>query len=124
MPIPNFRYYAPAVSGVVMREGLPVQQAKVHVAGNYVQETRSVVTASDGRFSTEAIRKLLLTASLIGDPLYSYSVEIVVGDKVYAGYSEASVGYAPKSAQLKCDLSRLIRVGSREVYCSLEGQGE
>jgi hypothetical protein len=118
VPFPNYRYYAPAISGVVTQDGAPVGMAEVRVSGQFTEEVRSATTDRDGRFATEPVRKLLFTATLIGDPLYAYSVQITVGGKQYTGYAEASVGYAPSKFQLKCDLSRPIKLGSRQLYCS------
>ena len=118
VPFPNYRYYAPAVSGVVLQDGVPVDKAEVHVSAQFAEEVQFNATGQDGRFATAAIRKLLLTASLIGDPLYAYSVRITVGGQQYLGYSEASVGYAPSKLELKCDLSRPFQLGSMQLYCS------
>ncbi len=117
VPIPNFRYYAPGVSGVITDDGKPVVNAQVRVSGPFASESSSASTGDTGRFATVPIRKLLLAASLIGDPLYAYAVDVTVGDKQYAGYAEAGVGYAPKAVEVRCDLSRTIRRGSRLFRC-------
>jgi hypothetical protein len=88
------------------------------VSGQFAGEVQLSVTGPDGRFATESIRKLLLTASLMGDPLYAYSVQITVAGKTYDGYSQADVGYAPDKLQLKCDLSQPLKLGGKQVYCT------
>jgi len=123
VPFPNYRYYAPAVSGVVLQDDLPVDKAEVHVFGQFAEEVQFNATGQDGHFATMPIRKLLLTASLIGDPLYAYTVQITVGGQQYLGYSEASVGYAPSTLELKCDLSRPFQLGRRQLHCSPTNAG-
>ncbi len=117
VPFPNYRYYAPAVSGVILQDGVPVDKAQIHVSGQFAEEVQFNATGQDGRFATEPIRRRFLTAWLIGDPLYAYFVRITVGGKQYLGYSKASVGYAPSKLALKCDLSRPIQLDSKHIYC-------
>jgi hypothetical protein len=118
VPFPNFRYYAPAVSGVALRDGVPVERAEIRVTGQFAKTAQTGTTDKYGRFVLQPIRSLLLTSSLMGDPLYSYTVQIVADGKVYDGYSEASVGYAPKTLELTCNLSRSIQFGRKQFFCS------
>jgi len=118
VPFPNFRYYAPAVSGVITKDGFPVENAQVRVSAQFAGEGKVAATGPNGRFAAKSIRTFLLTASLIGDPLYAYSVQVTVAGKIYEGYSEAGVGYAPEKLEVSCELSRPRRLGSKQVYCA------
>ena len=121
VPVPNVRYYAPAVTGKVMANGLAVRNAEVIVTSQFAEEVRKVATDSEGHFSTEAIKKLFFTATLIGDPLYGYTITIVVADQKYEGLSEAYVGHPPKQLDIQCDLSTPIQLHSRKRYCNITG---
>ncbi|WP_430699151.1 DUF6795 domain-containing protein [Rubrivivax gelatinosus] len=123
VPFPNVRYYAPAISGVVTQDGNPVVSAEVRVTGQFSNNVHIVASDQAGRFASEPIRKMLLTASLMGDPLYGYAIEIVHGGKVYAGYSESSVGYAPKELKLSCELAKPIQRGNAKFHCTRQETG-
>jgi len=118
VPFPNVHYFAPAVSGVVMADGAPVSGARVSVGALFSSEHQVAVTDSQGHFSTAPIRKLELTAMLIGDPLYGFSIDFIKGERIYGGYSENSIGYAPNSIELVCDLERPLVRGARTSFCT------
>ena len=117
VPFPNLRYYAPAVSGIVMQDGKPAAGVEIRVSAHFANEVRAAIAASDGRFNTDSIRKLL-TATLVGDPLYGYTVEIRNACNVYSGFVDFSVGHAPSAIQLNCDLSRPVGRVGHQVYCT------
>ena len=121
VPIPNLHYFAPAVSGVVMRGDVPVAGAEVFVSGAFSKEVRVGSTDREGRFSTESIRELRLTAFILGDPLYGYTVKIVDGGETYDGFAWMAVGDGPKEVKMVCDLSRPIQVGSAHRLCRWDG---
>jgi hypothetical protein len=118
VPLPNFRYYAPAVSGVLTDGGRPIVNAAVDVSGAFGAKGFSTTTSDAGRFTTDPVRKLLFTAAHIGDPLYAYSVNFMVDGRQYTGYSEAGVGYAPKTIEISCDLSRPTKRDGHQFYCA------
>ncbi len=118
VPFPNMRYYAPTISGVVMQDGKPAGGAEIRVSAHVSSEVRAAIAGPDGRFNTESIRKLQLTATLIGDPLYGYTVEIRSAGNVYSGFVDFSVGYAPSAIRLNCDLSRPVGRVGHQVYCT------
>jgi len=89
VPIPNVRYYAPAVTGVVTQAGIPVENAEVVVSSGFAGEATKGTTLPNGHFAAEPIRKFFFTALAIGDPLYGYSVQIRVAGKTYDGYSHS-----------------------------------
>jgi hypothetical protein len=114
-PIPNVYRYAPAVSGSIIKDGIPVAGVQVHVSSPYVAKGKAAISGSDGRFATESIRKFHFIKGLLGDPSLRYSVKIMFDGETYEGYSEQRLGYAPKTLELKCDLS----VGKRaSILCT------
>ena len=121
MPWPHYRYYAPAVEGVVMSNGQPVSNADVKVVAQFSEEQRAAVTDSNGRFHTKPIKELQFFASLLGDPLFGYKVSIAHAAQQYEGFGEAHVGYPPKELQVTCDLSRAVRKQKTEQYCERAG---
>lgn len=118
VPFPNLHYFAPAVAGIVLRDGQPVAGAQIRVASTFSSTTRVGSTQPSGRFSVEPIRELRLTATLVGDPLYGFEVEIVVDGERYAGYSEYGTGYASPALQLSCDLTSRIKRLDKVVHCT------
>jgi hypothetical protein len=118
LPIPNIHYFAPEVSGVVIQDGHPAEGAEVRVAGQFSSDAQSGSASRDGRFSVKPIREFRFTALLVGDPLYSYTVQLVVGGKRYDGYQGFGMGDAPRALSLVCDLSHPIALGNKQVYCA------
>ena len=123
MPFPHLHYRAPAVAGVITEHGKPAAGASVRVSGQFSAEVSAAVSDQEGRFVTKPIREVLLTASLLGDPMYGYTVSIIMGGKEYVGYSDAYVGYAPKEIQLVCDLGKPLDRGGIKVHCTAQGDG-
>lgn len=122
VPLPNFHYFAPAVSGIVLRDGQPVAGAQVRGASTFSSTTMVGSTQPSGRFAVDAIRELRLAATLVGDPLYGFEVEIVVDGERYAGYSEFGTGYAIAALQLSCDFRSRIKRLDKVVHCTQASQ--
>jgi len=57
-------------------------------------------------------------ASLLGDPLYGYTVTITNAENQYEGFGEGYVGYAPEQLTVVCDLSKPIQLRSKKRYCA------
>lgn len=119
VPIPNYYYYAPAISGVVTADGQPVQNVEVKVSARFSEEIQTATTDQAGRFETKPIKQLLLTMTLIGDPLYGYGLDVMTAGQKYEGYVESYVGYAPKQLQVVCELSKPIQTRNRQSYCAV-----
>jgi hypothetical protein len=118
VPFPNYHYFAPAISGVVTRDGAPVEGARVNVWGAFATRSQVVVTGADGRFSAEPIRELRFAAWIVGDPLYAYSVEITAANEKYPGYSMSAVGNPSAAIELACDLAHTRQLqGGRQMHC-------
>lgn len=117
VPFPNVHRFAPAISGVVLRDGRPVPSAVVKVSAQFSREVRTVTTDQDGRFSTEAIRELRWTAILLGDPLFGYTVQIGADGHDVAGYQFQGIGSAPSDLRLSCDLAKPVRVVGALGFC-------
>lgn len=118
VPLPNVRYDAPAISGVVTRDGIPVPGAAVAVSAQFAEEAVAGATDAAGRFTVQPIRRLHLTATLIGDPLYAYSMVITVGERRYVGYFESGVGHVPRQLSLRCELSQPQPTPAEPRYCT------
>ena len=118
VPFPNIHYFAPAVAGIVTRDGQPVAGAQVRVASKFSASIQVGATQPSGRFSVDPIRELRLTATLVGEPLYGFEVEIVADGARYAGYAEFGMGDARSELQLSCDLGHPIEQRNNVVYCT------
>ncbi|RYY97172.1 MAG: carboxypeptidase regulatory-like domain-containing protein [Comamonadaceae bacterium] len=117
VPVPQYRYDAPAVSGVIVDNGVPVAGAEVRIASQFAEDVRRATTAADGRFAAEPIRRLVLTRALFGDPVTAYAVDIAVGTRRYDGYADSRVGPGPRVLHLACDLSRPAPGGAARAHC-------
>lgn len=118
VPFPNEHSFAPAVSGVVMRDGSPVAGATVSVSAQFSHQIRIATTDHDGRFATEAIREWRMTALLYGDPLFGYTVQISANGTNYAGYSLLGMGTAPLAVRLNCDVAKPVILARTQIYCN------
>ncbi len=118
MPWPHFHYHAPASEGVVTSYGVPVQNAEINVSAKFSEEQEKGITDSNGRFSTKPIREFMFFASLLGDPLYCYTVTITYAANQYEGFGEGHVGYAPEQLMVVCELSKPIQLRSKTRYCT------
>jgi hypothetical protein len=118
MPWPHFHYRAPAVEGIVTNNGIPVKNAEINVSAEFSEEQRKSVTDSNGRFSTKPIREFMFFASLLGDPLYGYTITITNVENQYDGLEEGHVGYAPDQLTVVCDLSKSIQLRSKKHHCA------
>jgi len=118
VPFPNQHLFAPAVSGVVMRDGKPLSGAEISVSAQFARDVRVATTDREGRFTTEAIREWRMTAMLIGDPLFGYTVQIGADGTTYRGYSLVGMGSAPSDVRLKCDVAKPVLLARTQVYCS------
>lgn len=107
-PIPHFHYHAPALSGVVVSNGVPVHKAEVRVKGADSKEVQVATTGPDGRFKTPPIRSFQLIAHLAGDPIYVYEIEIVVGDLRQLAYRVQGLGSVPNEREVRCDLLQTV----------------
>ena len=81
VPFPHLHYRAPAVAGVITEYGKTAAGASVCVSGQFSAAVSAAVSDQEGRFVTKPIREVLLTASLLGDPMYGYTVSIIMGGK-------------------------------------------
>lgn len=117
MPWPHSHYRAPAVEGVIMNNGAPVQDAEIRVSAQFSDEQQKGITDSNGRFKTKPIREFMFFASLLGDPLYGYSVTITQAESTYEGFGEADVGYASRELNVACDLSKPTQQRNNKKYC-------
>lgn len=118
VPFPSTRYYAPEVTGRVVRNGAPVANAEIRLTATFIDRVAISMTDSDGRFKLGPLSKVLLTRSLLGDPLYAYTLAINVAGKSYRGLSDGAVGYAPPELRVSCNLSEPIGQGQSLGYCS------
>lgn len=117
MPIPDRRRFAPEVAGVVVRAGVPVADAEVTLSSAFAKPETSRTDAS-GRFRLGPLTRLFLTRSVLGDPLYKYSLAIkVAGEAELLGYLDSGIGDAPAALQAACDLNRPALRRKTTTYC-------
>ena len=121
MPWPHFHYRAPAIEGVVTDNGVPVPNADISVSAQFSDEQQRAVTDTKGHFNTKPIREFMFFASLLGDPLFGYSVQINRAAHQYEGFGEAYVGYAPTQLKVACDLSKPNQLRNKKQYCLSQG---
>jgi hypothetical protein len=120
LPIPRFDYYAPAISGVITRNEVPIENAQIQVSTKYGDlESKITTTRPDGHFSTESIRKFSPVTVVLGDFSSVYSLQIIVDGKIYNGYLGAMSNGSSKELKLRCELSHPsdLKHFSEQVYC-------
>lgn len=118
VPYPNRRYFAPEVSGVVLRDGAPAAGAEVVLTTRFSKSAATARTDADGRFKLGPLSELQFTKTLLGDPLYIYALTIkVAGGAEYRGLEGRGMGYPPRELAVTCDLSRPLGQGQALSYC-------
>lgn len=121
VPFPHEHCYAPALDGVLTKGGQPVSNAKIRVTAEFSDKHEEATTDDQGAFHTGAIQGFEFWASLIGDPLFGYTVSITEAGHNYPGLTDISVGYAPEKVTLVCELSKPVQLRNRSQYCSVRG---
>lgn len=126
VPGPEHYQRVPAVSGVVLRQGAPIDRAVVWVRPDLdecdAQPTDGVVTGPSGEFALQGLRDFRLGVVVTGgDPGYAYSLCVhPPGEQPLRMMFGGGIGYeAPLSASpLHCDLARTPKT----EICQSEGQ--
>jgi len=117
-PIPNRRTFAPAVAGTVVRGGVPVANAEVLLTTRFSDAAATVRTDADGRFRLGPLSEMRVMKTLLGDPLYEYTLKIrVAGEEEHLGLAGHGMGNASKELTVTCDLSKPIGQGKSLRYC-------
>jgi hypothetical protein len=125
VPIPNRHYFAPEVSGVIVRNNVPAANAEVRLASKFSETAATVRTDVDGKFKLGPLTEMRFTRTVLGDPLYEFILSIkVTGEEEYRGLAVHGVGYAPEQLQVTCDLDKPIRQGKSLGYCSRDVSNE
>jgi hypothetical protein len=119
VPFPNRHYFAPEVSGTVIRNNAPAADAEVRLTSRFSEAAATTRTDAYGRFKLGPLSEMRFTRTVLGDPLYEYVLSInVAGDEEYRGLAEHGVGYAPEELPVICDLGKPIGQGKSLKYCS------
>lgn len=119
LPMPHYESYSPTISGIVTQNGIPVENAQISISSRSIEDTQTTITDSTGHFLLIPIKEFSIFAILIGDPIYDYSMQIIVDNKKYEAYSDGGTGGPPNTLQLNCDLSHPINYSkSQQIYCS------
>lgn len=100
-----------------MRDGSPVEGAKLTLSADFTGENEITYSDKDGKFDLSAIREFRFTALLIGDPLYRYQVQIEYEGATYLGFGQASIGNPNELVTLSCDLNKPTKWMAETVYC-------
>jgi hypothetical protein len=106
-PIPHYAIVSPAVTGMVHRNGKPVENALVyleHPMGENCAFTSDVVTRTDseGQFYFAVRKEFRLIVFM--DPTQNWQVCIVDGDKRYQGWYKSGLGGPPPEVYLDCNV--------------------
>ncbi|MBI5883843.1 MAG: carboxypeptidase regulatory-like domain-containing protein [Elusimicrobia bacterium] len=125
VPIPNRRHHAPQVTGTVVRDNAPVAGAEVLLVTPFTRSSATATSDAGGNFKLGPISELRLTRSVLGDPLFKYSLTIkAAGGEEYLGLEEHGIGNAPEGVRVACDLGKPQGMrhtsDQRLRYCSQE----
>lgn len=123
-PVPRDR--APEISGVLLKDGAPIENAQIELvassplkdASSKPSETpRRAVTKTDanGRFKVGPLRGVKMF-HMFGDELLQVYLAIRVGHEDFIGLSDSGVGYSA-TWDVVCDLSKPKKVGNLVTYC-------
>ena len=123
---PVSRDRAPEISGVLLKGGVPVENAQIELvassplkdASSQPAETpRRAVTRTDanGRFKVGPLRGVKMV-HLIGDEMLQVHLAIRVGHEDFVGLSDSGTGYSA-TWDVVCDLSKPKKVGNLVTYC-------
>lgn len=111
IPWPHVNQIAPAVTGVVVKNGQPVQGALVYWHPRYPPNADAcsasevaTKTNEEGRFQLREERDFEMFV-MMGDPIMSWTICIELEGVMYTGWREFSMGYAPVKVSITCDLS-------------------
>ncbi len=109
LPFPHKVQEFPAVEGRVTESGVAVTGAKIFATGhpegpNCAGTEHLATTAENGAFALEPDQDLRLFIT-IGDPLSIWTVCIEHAGKLYGGWANFSIGHAPESVRMACDLA-------------------
>ena len=124
-PMPHTDYLFPAIRGQVLRSGVPVAGAEIFATARPLDEVcggakRVGTTDEEGRFSVEP-EKDFQFFMVIGDPLSSWTLCIEHAGMRYVGWADRSVGFAPESIRMECDLDDPVaEQNDGEGLCSWE----
>lgn len=118
VPIPNMRYFAPEVSGQVLRNGVPVEGAEISLNASFADALSTTKTDAGGRFKVGPLKQLFLMATLIGDPLFAYGLKLKINSVEYEGFSYGAVGNPTDPVYVICNMDQPRKQGSLVSYCS------
>jgi len=99
---------------------VPVAGAAVQLSAHGSATTQTAVTDEKGRFTAGPFVEWHLFYSLLGDPLYAFSINIATQGRDYNGYKGGGVGYAPREIELLCDLAHPTGPAMYQVFCDLK----
>ncbi|MBI5595299.1 MAG: hypothetical protein HY928_04335 [Elusimicrobia bacterium] len=118
VPFPNRRLCAPEVSGTLVRAGVPVSGAEVLLSAVFTEDTAAVLSDGAGKFKLGPLSKLHLTKSVLGDPLYRFSLRVKVpGGGESLAFEGSALGAPPGPLVLYCDLERVGVRSGRPGFC-------
>jgi hypothetical protein len=102
--LPAAHLYAPEVSGVLLRDGRPVPEARVRLAAQSTPLVQGAITDDRGRFTVGPLTDYRFTIRQFGAARFEYSVQLSLAGEMLAAYSAAGQGEAPRQVFLVCEL--------------------
>ena len=113
VPIPNYAFLSPAVTGKVHRNGEPIENVTVYleipIGEKCSFKSENVTrTNSDGQFHFEPTKELQFILAM--DPIHNWQVCIKDGDRQYQGWYQhgigrlAGIGQPAPEVTLDCNL--------------------
>ncbi len=70
VPVPNKHYFAPPISGVLLRNGKAVPNALIRLSSRDTEEVSSANTDEFGRFQVRPLWEIRMMTFLLGAPLF------------------------------------------------------
>jgi hypothetical protein len=111
LPFPHFETRLPHVTGSVIKDHRPLANVELRLSDlwqdtNCRTPARMTTTDKNGNFELDAVSTFRLIKPLLGDPIFGWTLCIVVDGKAYTGASAGGIGYAPASIAVFCNLDR------------------
>ncbi|MCB1594049.1 MAG: hypothetical protein KDI76_03970 [Xanthomonadales bacterium] len=109
VPIPNRTQVIPKISGIITKNNIPMKSVKVVIYRNkYDKENgkaKIIIETDDrGEFRFQGDKDTHLFM-MIGDPITTWSMDLVHNGTFYLGWKEFGIGYAEAFLNLSCELT-------------------
>ena len=109
LPIPHRTQVIPEIFAKITNNGIPLSGVKVIIYRDRYDKDKGrpklvIVTDSNGEIKFKG-DKDFHAFMMLGDPISTWSMDIVYKNIVYLGWKDFGIGYAEQSQKFICELS-------------------